>query len=215
MSLTEQINAMNAKAREQIPPEVMSIMLGATEKLKASGIVNNCLAEGDSAPDFELPDYRGGTVSMTDMLAKGPVVISFYRGDWCPYCNLEIKALQDRLPEITDLGASLVAISPQKPDYGQKIAENNEVSFDVLSDLGNEVARKFGLVFTLAEEIRPIYEKFGVDLPACNGSDTFELPIPATYVIGADGTIIKAFVDANYVARLEPDDIVAALQGTA
>ncbi len=212
MSLTEQIQEFNARAVEQIPPEVMQVMLGATAKLKASGIENGCLGEGDQAPDFELPDHRGGTVRSSDLLARGPLVVSFYRGEWCPYCNLELKALQDKLPEIEDLGASLVAISPQTPDHSKNSADQNEVSFDVLSDAGNAVARKFGLVFTLAEEIRPIYVKFGIDLPECNGTDTFELPIPATYVIGSDGRIIKAFVDANYVARLDPEDVVAALR---
>lgn len=212
MSLTEQIKELNAQAVEKIPPEVMKVMLGATEKLKASGIENGCLGEGDQAPDFELPDHRGGTVRSIDLLARGPLVVSFYRGEWCPYCNLELKALQDKLPEIEDLGASLVAISPQTPDHSKNSADKNEVSFDVLSDAGNAVARKFGLVFTLAEEVRPIYDKFGVDLPEFNGADTFELPIPATYVIASDGRIIKAFVDANYVARLEPEDVVAALK---
>ncbi|MFQ5534251.1 MAG: peroxiredoxin-like family protein [Sphingomonadales bacterium] len=212
MSLTEQIQQFSAQMAAQIPPEKLAIILGVTEKLKASGIENKCLAEGDTVPDFELPSHKGGTVSSKNLLAKGPVVISFYRGEWCPYCNLELKAFQDRLPELEDLGATLVAVSPQTPDHSLSAAEKNQVSFDVLSDHGNEMARKFGLVFTLAEELRPIYEGFGIDLPAFNGTETFELPIPATYVVGADGKIIKAFVDANYVLRLDPDDVIAALK---
>lgn len=213
MSLTEQIQEMNAQAVKKIPPEFLEIMMAATAKLKASGIENGCLKEGDEAPEFELPGHKGGTVSSKDLLAKGPLVVSFYRGEWCPYCNLELKALQARLPEIEDLGATMVAISPSNPDHSASAAGKNEVTFDVLSDSGNRVARQFGLVFTLAEEVRPIYDKFGVDMPEHNGDDTFELPIPATYVIGTDGKIIKAFADANYIARLEPEEVVAALRG--
>ncbi len=213
MSLSERIREMTAEAARQIPANVLEIMQKATEKLKASGIENKALKEGDTAPDFKLPDHKGGEVSLSELLEKGPVVISFYRGEWCPYCNLEIKALQDALPEIEDLGASLVAISPQTPPHSQTMAEKHALAFDVLSDVGNRVARQFGLVFTLAEELRPIYAQFGIDLPAHNGEDTFELPIPATYVIGTDGVIVKAFVDANYTARLEPDEILNVLKG--
>lgn len=213
MSLSERIQQMSAEAVKRIPADVLATMQKATAKLKVSGIENKALKEGDRAPDFSLPNHKGGEVSIGALLEKGPVVISFYRGEWCPYCNLEIKALQDALPEIVDLGASLVAISPQTPPHSQATAEKNALSFDVLSDHGNRVARQFGLVFTLAEELRPIYEQFGLDLPAYNGEDSFELPIPATYVIGAEGVILKAFVDANYTARLEPDEILKVLRG--
>ena len=212
MSLKDKIAELSAQAREKIPPQVMEVMMKATEKLKKSDIEAGALKKGDKAPDFTLPDHKGGTTSLAALLASGPVVISFYHGTWCPYCNLELKALQERLPEITDLGASMIAISPQTPDNSMTIAEKQALEFDVLSDLGNRVAREFGLVFRLDESLRPIYQKFGIDLAGFNADDSFELPIPATYVIGGDGVIIDAFVDANYVARMEPDDIIAALR---
>lgn len=116
------------------------------------------------------------------------------------------------LPEIKSLGASLVAISPQLPEKSMSTAKKNSLTFEVLSDVGNRVAREFGLVFTLPERLRPIYQNFGVDLPSSNGDDSFELPIPATYVIDVDGTILHAFVDTDYTKRLEPAEVVEALK---
>ncbi len=183
----------------------------ATEDLVKSGIADRSLKVGDRVSEFTLTNAVGKEITLRSLLAEGPVVISFYRGQWCPYCNLELRALQKALPEIIANGASLVAISPQTPDNSLSTAEKNELTFEVLSDVGNKVAREFGLVFTLPEELRPIYEGFGVDLLAHNGDKTFELPLPATYVVAADGKVISAFVDPDYTKRLEPEEIVAAL----
>ena len=183
----------------------------ATEDLVKSGIADRSLKVGDRVSEFTLTNAIGKEITLRSLLAAGPVVISFYRGQWCPYCNLELRALQKALPEIIANGASLVAISPQTPDNSLSTAEKNELTFEVLSDVGNKVAREFGLVFTLPEELRPIYEGFGVDLLAHNGDKTFELPLPATYVVAADGKVISAFVDPDYTKRLEPEEIVAAL----
>ncbi|MDJ0714305.1 MAG: peroxiredoxin-like family protein [Prochloraceae cyanobacterium] len=183
----------------------------ATEDLVKSGIADRSLKVGDRVSEFTLTNAIGKEITLRSLLAEGPVVISFYRGQWCPYCNLELRALQKALPEIIANGASLVAISPQTPDNSLSTAEKNELTFEVLRDVGNKVAREFGLVFTLPEELRPIYEGFGVDLLAHNGDKTFELPLPATYVVAADGKVISAFVDPDYTKRLEPEEIVAAL----
>ena len=122
--------------------------------------------------------------------------------------------MQLALPEIEVLGAHLVAVAPELPDKSLSTAERNALAFEVLSDVGNKVARDFGLVFSLAEELRPIYASFGIDIPAYNGDDTFELPMPATYVIDTDGTIVHAFVDTDYTKRLEPAEIVEILKTT-
>ena len=122
--------------------------------------------------------------------------------------------MQLALPKIEALGAQLVTVSPELPDKSLSTAERNALAFEVLSDVGNKVARDFGLVFSLAEELRPIYASFGIDIPAYNGDDTFELPMPATYVIGTDGTILHAFVDTDYTRRLEPAEIVEILKTT-
>lgn len=215
MSLTEKLAAMRAGAKERLEPEVFQTMRAATQGLKDSGIEDRSLKPGYRAPAFALPNARGETVASADQLKNGPLVVSFYRGGWCPYCNAELRALQDKLPEITNLGASLIAVSPETPDKSLSTAEKNELSFEVLSDKGNQVARAFGLEFALPEALRPVYEKLGIDLNAANGDDTFELPVPATFVIDSDGVVRHAFVDADYTQRLDPVEVVTALREIA
>ncbi|MDX1581514.1 MAG: peroxiredoxin-like family protein [Alphaproteobacteria bacterium] len=212
MSLAEQLEEFNKAGLARVPDEVRETLLKGNAEMIEWGLEKNALKTGDQVPDFELPNATGEKRRLSDLLAKGPVVISFYRGGWCPYCNLELKALQEKLPEITDLGASLVAVSPELPDNSLSTAEKNALSFDVLSDSGNEVARQFGLVFELPAVLKPLYEKMGLDLEKANGDDSFTLPIPATYVIDTDRTILGAYVDADYSKRMEPSDIVAALR---
>ena len=214
MSLSEQLSKMREQSASRIPSDVLATVRQAVQDLSASGIAQRSVAEGAQAPAFSLPNAKGETVALADLLAKGPVVVSFYRGGWCPYCNLELKALQERLPEIADLGASLVVISPETPDNSLTTAEKNALEFEVLSDAGNAVARGFGLVFKLAEELKPIYERIGIDIVKQNGDDSYELPIPATYVIDRDGTVRKAFVDPDYTQRWDPDEIIDSLRRT-
>ena len=212
MSLTEQLAEFSAKGLASMPEEVRTTMQGALAELIESGIAEQALGEGDIVPDFKLPNHRGETVSLSDLLADGPLVISFYRGGWCPYCNIEMKALQEKLPEITDLGAQLVAVSPELPDNSMSTAEKNAISFDILSDLGNTVADAFGLVFTLPASLQPLYQNFGIDLTQNNGDDSLTLPIPATYVVGQDRKIIHAYVEMDYSKRLEPATVVEVLK---
>ena len=216
MSLTQDLADFKANfittARAKFGPETTATMEQATTDLQASGLVDRSLAVGATAPDFTLANVTGAAVSLRSLLENGPVVLSFYRGGWCPYCNLELRALQNVLPQIQALGANLVAISPETPDNSLTTSEKNELSFAVLSDVGNRVAREFGLVFTLPEALRPIYEGFGIDLPAHNGDDRFELPVPATYVIDTDGRIAHAFANVDYTQRLDPEAILAALE---
>ena len=190
----------------------MKVMLAATEKLTQSGITNNALKVGDKAPFFSLPKANNESISSAELLQKGPLVINFYRGGWCPYCNLELRAYQQILPEIKELGAQLAAISPNLPDKSLSTVKKNSLDFYVLSDVGNKVAGDFGLVFTLDEELLPIYKQFGIILSEENGDDSFELPIPATYVLNSDGAIVLAFPDADYTKRLEPEEVVNVLR---
>jgi peroxiredoxin len=183
-----------------------------TAELVKQGVGTGGPQPGEAAPDFELPDQLGRTIKLSDLCAKGPVVVSFYRGGWCPYCNLELRALQMCLPQIEALGASLIAISPQLPDESMSTAEKNELSFPVLSDVGNAIARQYGLVFELSEELRPAYQEFGIDLPATNGSDSFELPVPGTYIVDGGGVIRLREATADYKQRAEPEELVNALQ---
>lgn len=197
------------------PREIAAAMNRADLALAASGIVDRAIKGGDVAPDFVLPDARGGIVRLTDVLARGPVVLSFYRGGWCPYCNLELRALQQALPEFTRLGASLIAVSPQSPDESLSTAEKNALSFAVLSDSNSIIAKRYGIAFDLAEQLRPIYTQFGHALPNKNHDESWVLPLPATYVIDRDGSIALAFLDSDYRNRLEPTDIITVLKTLA
>lgn len=212
MSLQKQLEELSIRASEKFPPDVVDTMLGVTRRLVESGIAENSLKVGDKAPDFNLPGATGEEVRLGQLLAKGPVILNFYRGGWCPYCNLELNAYQMLLQDINGLGASLVAISPQTPDNSLSTAEKSELKFQVLSDVGNKVAGQFGLVFQLPAELRELYNNFGIVLPKFNGDESWELPMPGTYVIDKDGTVAYAFADADYTKRAEPDEVIAKLK---
>lgn len=213
MSLQAEIQELKKQSAAKAPKEVLETMMQATVSLKELGIENNALSAGDQALDFTLPNVHGNAINLKDALAKGPVVLNIYRGGWCPYCNLELNALKAALPEIEAAGAQLIAIAPQLPDKSMETAEKHQLEFEVLSDVGNKVSQDYGLVFTLPEALRPIYVSFGLDIPGYNGDDSFELPIPATYVIKQNGEIVHAFVDADYTQRMEPADIIDVLKG--
>jgi peroxiredoxin len=167
---------------------------------------------GDQAPNFTLTNQTGEEVSLEALLEQGPVVLLWYRGGWCPYCNLTLAAYQERLDDIRAAGATLVALTPELPDRSIGTAEKEGLDFQVLSDVGNEVAREYGVVFELTEGVQASYEKaFG--LSEVNGDDSGELPLAATYVIDQSGTIRWAFLDADYRNRAEPGDVVAVLEG--
>ena len=212
MSLKDELDKLRAAAAEKFPPETLAVMQGATKELVASGIAEQSAGEGSAAPDFSLPNAHGAPVASEALWGDGPAIVSFYRGGWCPYCNIELKALQERLPEIEALGARLVAITPETPDNALSTQEKNEIGFDVLSDDGNRVASAFGLTFRLPDAVSDLYKGFGIDLEASNGEGSQTLPVPATFVIGKGGKVIKAFVDADYTTRAEPDEVIAALK---
>lgn len=213
MKLTKILERTRETGEASIPAETKKVMASALEQLAASGIAEQAPREGSASPTFSLPNAEGKTVDIGAMVEQGPVVVSFYRGGWCPYCNLELRALQERLPEIEALGAKLVAVTPETPDNSMTTKQKNEVAFEVLSDTGNKVAREFGLVFRLPDALNDVYvNQFGVDVEAANGDQTHELPIPATFVIGKGDEIIKAYVEPDHGKRLDPDDIVESLR---
>lgn len=195
-----------------LPEEVQQTVGGVMQRLMSSNITDNASNVGDKAPEFRLPNVKGGDTTLSELLESGPVVLSFYRGGWCPFCNLEFKALHDKLPEMQALGATLIGISPEALAVSQQTAQDNALEFEVLSDEGNRVARDYGLVMIVDEAIRPHYMQWGIDIPTANGDETFELPVPATYVIDQSGVIRAAHVDKDYTKRMEPADIVAALR---
>lgn len=213
-TLKNEIDAYKATRKDKVPEETRLIMTQSTADLKDSGIEGRALKTGDLMLDFELPNQHNELRRLSDYLAKSPVVLNVYRGGWCPYCNMEMKALHSVLKEIESQGARLVGLAPESPDRALSTAERADVSIDILSDANNRVAEQMGLVFELPQALRSIYEKFGIDIPAHNGDDSFKLPVPATYIIGKDGLIVYAFVNADYTQRLEPAEIVAILAKT-
>ncbi|MFT6506427.1 MAG: peroxiredoxin [Colwellia sp.] len=212
MSLKAQIDAYNVQKEAKLPADVLALMNTTNEELIAQHVRDNALQVGQKVANFSLANHCGDTVALTDLLAKGPVIISFYRGGWCPYCNLELKALNDYLPKFKAHNAQLVAVSPQLPDESLSTAQKNELEFDVLSDVSNTVANQFGLLFTLDERIQSLYTGFGIDFESYYGDKSFKLPLPATYVINQDGIITYAFISEDYTLRAEPEAVLNALQ---
>jgi peroxiredoxin len=207
-TLREQIEAFQAQLAGRLSPEVQERTKARRAQLVASGIANESLKAGETAPDFTLPDAYGKAVTLSALLAHGPVVLTFYRGDWCPYCNLTLRAYQKILTEINALHATLVAVSPQNPDNTLLTVDHKELTYPVLSDLGNQVARRYRLVWSIPEDQRST----SANLPQYNGDDAWELPMTGTFVIAPDGMIKLASVDADWTHRLEPQVIVETLR---
>ncbi len=212
MGLEQQLAAFKAEFARTAPAGRPALYEAKIAELRASFAMEAAIGIDDQAPDFELPDPHGKMLSLSDLLRSGPAVVTFYRGGWCPYCNIQLRAYQAALPEMAALGARLVAISPQLPDGSLSTAETNELTFDVLSDVGNTVARRFGLVYALPEELRAALRSNNKALPGINGDDSWELPVPATYVIDRDRRVALADIDVDYRNRLDPEAILAALK---
>ncbi|MGH9601050.1 MAG: peroxiredoxin-like family protein [Terriglobales bacterium] len=213
-TLQERLDALKTRARSLLQPEIIAIHDRATEELQASGLASRILPVGAIAPAFELPDRNGKTVRSADLLARGRLVIDFFRGRWCPYCIAELEALDAALPRIREAGASLVAISPQTVRQTDFLVDQHKFSFPVLSDAGNGVARAFGLVYEVPAYLRELYQRSFINLPLANGDQSWELPLPATYVLERDGTVLYAFSDADTTRRAEPEEVVATLRAT-
>jgi peroxiredoxin len=198
---------------EGISARRLAVMDRATEELVAKGIRKTALKVGDSVQDFILMDAHGNPVRLWDLLKHGPTVISFYRGGWCVYCDIELRGLQRIFPRIQELGASLIAISPQLPDNSMLTEEKLQLKFPVLSDVGNVVAKRLGIVFELPPSLVKLYRGFGHELAQMNGpTGAKELPVPATFVIDRNGIIRLAFIDEDYTKRLDPEGIIATLR---
>ena len=211
-NLGDQLNETVSTFMSSLPDNDAQIVGASFEKIQASHTGESAITVGETAPDFTLPAATGEPVTLYSKLQEGPVVLNFYRGGWCPFCNLELRALQALLPEIRALGASLIGISPETPDNSLTTAEKHQLEFDVLSDVGNKTARDYGLIFTVYEEMRPLYLKWGLDVPASNGDNSWELPVPATYVIDSNRVARAAHVDKDYTKRMEPEQIMTALR---
>jgi peroxiredoxin len=211
-SLASQLSAYQAAFKQRVSPERLATMEDATALLRASGVETRALKAGAAAPEITLPDALGRPVLLPELWRRGPLVVIFYRGGWCPYCNLELRAWQQELGRLGELGARLVAISPQTPDNSLSTAEKNELAFPVLSDSSLVAADAFGITFQLPPELVDLYGSVGNDLPSINGNGQWALPVPATYVIDRWGKIAFAHVDVDYRRRAEPAEVLAAVE---
>src|SRR5258708_355603 len=220
MSLQARLDAFKAdfeagKPPYNVPPSVIATMRRATAELIASGLAERALKVGDRAPAFELKDANGAVVRSSELLERGPLIVSFYRGVWCPYCNMELQALQAALPEFQRLGASLIAVSPQTAANSRKSMRDNRLAFPILSDPNNSVAAAFGLRFELPDYLVALYKNLKNDLPGFNGDSSWTLPMPARFVIGTDGVLRYAEVNPDYTKRPEPEAMRPALRDAA
>ena len=211
-SLAQRIDEFKAGNRKPQPKEIEDALAAASEEILKQGGIEG-IDVGVAAPDFSLPDARGREVSLARKLKDGPVVLVFYRGEWCPFCNLQLKALEEAYPEMQKLGASLIGIAPQKQEKALFQAENSKLSFPLLSDITGDTMRAYRLLYTIPESMKEVYlNRYGIDLDEYNGDGRWELPVTATFVIGPDGIVKAGLVDMDYTRRMEPDDILSALR---
>jgi len=210
MSLQDQLDELTVKLRGFVPAERLAIIDRAVEQLERSAIAHRALKEGDKAPSFELPDGDGMLWRSADFLHRGPLAIVFYRGRWCAYCNAQLAALQQAHAAVAAKGASLVAVSPQTQKHSYMTRDMHHLRFPVLTDQGNHVARQFGLVYRLPAELQAMYESIMTKLPGYNGDSSWELPLPASYVIRPDGIIRYSKINEDWRRRPEPNELITA-----
>ncbi len=196
-----------------VPHETQAVHAQTIAELKQRNLAAKILPVGAQAPAFELPDHDGKIVSSSDLLANGRLVLCFIRGRWCPFCVGQMEAMNLALPQIEEAGATLVAISPQTVKQSFFMHDQHRLHFPLLSDGGNKVARQFGLTYRVPQPQESLYRRAFVNLPFTNGDESWELPIPATYILDRDGTVLYASANEDYTERPEPADIVRALRG--
>jgi peroxiredoxin len=194
-----------------VPAETQAVHARAVAELKQQRLAANILPVGAKAPEFQLQDHDGKIVSSTDLLAKGRFVLCFIRGRWCPFCVAQVEAMNLVLPQIEQAGATLAVISPQTVQQSFFMRDQHKLRFPLLSDAGNKLARQFGLTYRVPDEQEAIYRRAFVNLPFVNGDDSWELPIPATYVIDREGSVLYASANEDYTERPEPAEIVRIL----
>jgi peroxiredoxin len=198
-------------ARMNMPPEVRAILQEGIKKLHEQGVGRGLLV-GEKAPDFQLADQSNREIRLAEMLAKGPAVLKFIRGEWCPICNTEVAGLKRIAPQLREFDATLVVINPQKRDKSLALQEKHALGFDILSDEKQEVIRKYNLQFTVPLPVQQVYRTIGLNLPEHTADGSWNLPVPATFVLDAKGVIRARHVDVNYMRRMEPADILEALR---
>lgn len=210
-TLAMEIEQLNCELSSQLPKEMLDAFVHSIEDLKTKNIGQNSIQIGDKIPEFSIPNAVGKKVDSQEILKNGKIILAFYRGSWCPYCNLELKFLQDNLSRIKEKNAVLVAISPQSPDHSLTMAEKNNLKFEVLTDHNNDFAKKLGIVFQLQDFVLPYYQDLGIDLSLFNNNNENTLPVPAVFVVDKNGKILYKFLDVNYMSRVDIEELIQAL----
>ncbi|MCJ1296574.1 hypothetical protein MMC34_008140 [Xylographa carneopallida] len=205
MSLSSEVSVIVDRFSKKAPSFAVEAITAAGSKFQASFNPASTIQVGETLPEFHLSNALGQQVHSVDMLAKGPLLISFYRGEWCPFCNLELRTLQKNLDKFTAKGVTLVAISPELPNQSLSTTEKHELKFPVLSEVGNKLAKQLGIIYAQPDSLRPVFEMLGNDLKKCNGDDSFEVPFPATLLVDRKGVVRNMYVDADYRKLLEPE----------
>ena len=211
MTLSAQLEELTTKLRAMVPADRLAVVDKTIAELVGKGVAGQALKAGNAAPGFELHDGDGMLWRSEDLLRNGRLVIVFYRGRWCAYCNTQLAALQEIHSQIAAAGASLVAISPQTQKHSYLTRDMHKLGFPILSDAGNAVAKNFGLVYRVPADLQKIYESIMTKLPGYNGDQSWELPLAATYIVGSNGRVSYARVDADWRARPEPEEVLENL----
>lgn len=215
MTIRDELQRRRAAVLAQLDPGDRQVIADGIERVRMLQVAETSLAAGDTLPDFELADAAGRVHRSRDLLAKGPLVLSFFRGAWCPYCDIAMRALETVRPRLEALGASVVGVIPTRGEELAHLAEERHLRYPMLVDVGERYARLCGVHFEVADDHVAFYRRLGIDLPTQHAGAGWELPLPATYVVRPDGTISFAFADADWVRRAEPDDVVEAVRRCA
>lgn len=215
MDFQNKLTRLRERIEGNLPPASVEVMHQATETLKRSGIEARVLGIGETAPTFSLPNQSGESRDLGDLLSRGPVVLTFYRGVWCPYCNADLQNLQRYVGDLEAAGATMLAVSPEMPEYSAKMIRTRRLGFDILHDQGNEVAASFGLRWQVVDPLKSLYrDALNINLARYHGDDDWTLPIPARFVVRRDGTIVYAESDADYTRRPNPEPLLEVLRST-
>lgn len=204
MSLAPQLSAVYDNFQKNAPAQITQNINSVNADFEAVFKSQTTIRVGDKLPPFALSNALGKEVTNEELLKNGPFLITFYRGEWCPFCNLALRALQLNLDKFQAKGVTLVAISPELPNTSLSTTEKNELKFPVLSDVGNEFARELGIIFPMPDSLRPTFKAFGHDLVVRNGDDSFEVPVPASLLVDEKGIVRNTYINPNYWERLEP-----------
>lgn len=210
-NLQEQIQELNKNLAAQLPTEILETFGQSITDLHLQNIEKSSIEIGQTFPDFNLPNTNNETIALHTLLKKGKVIIAFFRGSWCPYCNLELKALQETLKKMANKSITILAISPQAEKHNQALRNNQQLDFELLTDQNNALAKQIGISFSLQDYVIPVYNNLGINLSDYNNNNSNELPVPAVFVVDTDGSISYKFVDSNYMNRVNIQELIEQL----